>query len=32
MRSKCYLHTEFDEGSDSTLYAAGAMVVEKIAG
>ena len=29
MRSKPYLHTEFNEGSDSTLYAGGAITVVK---
>ena len=32
MGLKPYLHTEFDEGSDHTLYAGGAMTVAKTAG
>ena len=32
MRSKPYLHTEFEKGSDSTLYAGGATTVAKTAG
>ena len=32
MRLKAYLHTEFDKGPDSTLYAGGATTVVKTAG